>query len=130
MKTVLFAILLLVSAAGCANASEPRDQVWNSVRGEILARNHSGQITPVEAQIQLKRKYWEIYGGDPYMAGYFAYAVSLLTSAQRGYIDLQEARALVEAKEAEAFARASEDRRQAELHREVDNYLYTTSKSE
>jgi hypothetical protein len=107
--------------SGCANmVSEPRDQAWSTVRGEILARNHSGQITPLEAQLQLKRKYWEIYGGDAYMAGYFGYAVSLLTSAQRGDIELQEAQALVEAKEAEAFARASEDRRRLARLRELD----------
>lgn len=124
MRIVLFGVLMLVSVAGCAQTSTPRDRAWSAAREEILSRNHTGQLTPVQAQLELKRKYWEMFGGDEYMAGYFGYALSLLSSAQRGSIDPQEAQALVEAKEAEAFALASEARRRAERYRDIDNYRY------
>jgi hypothetical protein len=58
----------------------------------------------VEEQEKLRDRYWQLYGKDADSAGHFAFSISLMRSAEAGQFPIQEADALVAAREEQIFA--------------------------
>ena len=104
MKIVILACLALALGA-CANLNQTTpDQHFEAYRAEVKAQREAGTITAVGEQERLRDRYWQIYGRDEDSAGHFAYTISLMRSAEAGNFPMNEAQALVAAREAEIFA--------------------------
>ena len=111
MKKMLIAFAVLALAA-CAHIHQPsKDQRFEAYRAQLKAERTDGKITRVEEQEKLRDRYWEMYGKDAQSAGHFAFSVSLMRSAEEGLFPMQEAEALVEAREAEIYAMKMPSRR-------------------
>jgi hypothetical protein len=106
MKIRIGICVLAVALSACASAGDRRDAAWETSRTQIQVQREGGRLSAAQAYSRLKQQYREIYGSDEGMAGYFAYAASIMTSAERGDIDAREAQMLVEAKELEALQEA------------------------
>ena len=102
-KMTLLCLALMLSA--CAHMTRPTtDQKFESYRTEVRAERDMGKITAVEEQEKLRDRYWKLYGKDANSAGHFAFSISLMRSAQEGYFPMQEADALIAAREEQIFA--------------------------
>jgi hypothetical protein len=99
-------ILTAALSAACANAGDRRDTDWQQARARMEEEREAGRVQAAQAYRLLWQQYREIYGSDAGIAPYFAYAGSLMHSAELGDIDVQEARLLVAAKEQEALQQA------------------------
>jgi hypothetical protein len=114
MKAAIGGCLLSVLVSACAGAGDRRDAAWEAARAGAEAEQQAGRTDARQTYAALRQQYGEIYGSDAGAGHYFAYAGSLMASAQRGDIDMREARMLVAAKEQEALhhARALRIRRE------------------
>jgi len=111
VKTVLAALLLAILAA-CAHMNEPgKDRSFEGYRAQLKAERAAGQITGVEEQEKLRDRYWDMYGKDPQSAGHFAFSISLMHSAEEGRFPMQEAEAMIAAREAQIYAMKMASRR-------------------
>ena len=111
MKKMVIALAIL-ALAGCAHVNQPsKDQRFEAYRAQLKAERTAGKITRVEEQEKLRDRYWEMYGKDAQSAGHFAFSVSLMRSAEEGLFPMQEAEALVEAREAQTYAMKMVSRR-------------------
>ncbi|MBI3529521.1 MAG: hypothetical protein HY067_16335 [Betaproteobacteria bacterium] len=100
---MLLCLALMLPA--CAHLNRPTtDQQFESYRAEVRAERDTGRITAVEEQEKLRDRYWELYGKDANSAGHFAFSISLMHSAQVGNFPMQEAEALIAAREEQLFA--------------------------
>jgi hypothetical protein len=103
-------VLLAVSALACAIAGcaskGPQDPYadWEQYRQKVWHERLEGKIPPSEAQIELRDEYRRRFGLDPEAAGFYAFSISLLQSAERGYFPLDEADVMIRAKEAQMVA--------------------------
>ena len=104
MKKVML-LCLALGLVSCAqmNRATP-DQRFEAYRTEVRTQRESGAITAVQEQERLRDRYWQIHSRDADSAGHFAFAISLMESAQSGKFPMEEARALVSARESEVFA--------------------------
>ena len=102
-KTILACLALVLSACAHMNRATP-DQRFEAYRAEVKAEQQAGRITAVNEQEKLRDRYWQIYGKDADSAGHFAYAISLMRSAEAGDFPMKEAQVLVAAREQEIFA--------------------------
>ena len=121
MKFAAVTVALLAALPIQASAGDRRDEVWEASRSRSEADLAAGRMPAGEAYERLRQRYQEIYGSDAGMRPYFAYARSLMTSVERGDIDLQEARLLLGAKEQEALQHASVLRVQRERYSYPEN---------
>jgi hypothetical protein len=80
------------------------DAQWSAYRAEVMAEQQAGKLTASEAQRRLRDGWVNIYGDDPTMTGFYAYSETLLRSAEQGRIPLDEAQALIKAREKIAVA--------------------------
>jgi hypothetical protein len=104
LKTMIVACLILVLGA-CAHINHATpDQAFETFRAEVRMEREAGRISAVTEQEKLRDRFWQIYGKDADSAGHFAYAVSLMRSAEAGDFPMKEAQALVAARESEMFA--------------------------
>ncbi len=110
-------IILLCLALGVASCAQMRqatpDQRFEAYRTELKSEREAGTITAVKEQESLRDRYWEVYGRDADSAGHFAYAISLMRSAEAGTLPMEEARAMVSAHESEVVVRRAASRRVA-----------------
>jgi len=63
------------------------------------------QLTPLQAQLDLWSKYREMFGEDATMNGFYAYSVKLMSSVEAGKLSLEDAQALIDARENEISTR-------------------------
>jgi hypothetical protein len=102
-------IILLCLVLGVVSCAQMRqatpDQRFEVYRSELKSEREAGTITAVNEQEKLRDRYWEVYGRDADSAGHFAYAISLMRSAEAGALPMEEARALVSARESEIVLR-------------------------
>ena len=107
-------IILLCLALGVTSCAQMRqstpDQRYEAYRAELGAQRASGAITAVKEQENLRDRYWEVFGKDADSAGHFAYAISLMGSAEAGALPIEEARAMVSARESEVVVRRAASR--------------------
>ena|SRR5258705_6371124 len=104
MKRIMLLCLVLTLAA-CAHMNQATpDHLFESYRAEVHAEREAGALNAVEEQEKLRDRYWQIYGKDAESAGHFAFAISLMRSAQAGDFPMKEAQALVAAREQEMLA--------------------------
>jgi hypothetical protein len=102
-KIMLLGLALMLTA--CAHMNRPTtDQQFESYRAEVRTERELGKMTAVEEQEKLRDRYWELYGKDANSAGHFAFSISLMRSAQAGHFPMQEAEALIAAREEQIFA--------------------------
>jgi hypothetical protein len=102
-KMILLCLALMLSA--CAHVTQPTtDQKFESYRMEVRAERDVGKITAVEEQEKLRDRFWALYGKDANSVGHFAFSISLMRSAQAGHFPMQEADALIAAREEQIFA--------------------------
>lgn len=84
MKRILpLCLVLMLAACAHVNRATP-DQQFEAYRKEVKAERDAGTITAVVEQEKLRDRYWQIYGKDPESAGYFAFSITLMRSAQAG----------------------------------------------
>ncbi|HVY08366.1 MAG TPA: hypothetical protein VHB46_20495 [Burkholderiales bacterium] len=108
MKTSLRLAVLLafVSLSACAGGPQrSTNAAFEKFQSDIIAQRDAGKITPVQAQVDLWSKYRELFGEDPNMNGFYAYSVKLMSSVEQGKMPLNEAQALIDAREQEISAR-------------------------
>jgi hypothetical protein len=104
VKKMLTALLVL-ALTGCAHMNQPtKDQRFEAYRAQLKAERAAGQINAVTEQEKLRDRYWEMYGKDPQSAGHFAFSISLMRSAEEGLFPMQEAEAMIAAREAQTYA--------------------------
>jgi len=102
-KATFIGLALMLTACAHTHQATP-DQRFEAYRAEVKAEREAGTIDAVVEQEKLRDRYWQIYGKDADSAGHFAYAISLMRSAQAGDLSMKEAQALVTARENEIFA--------------------------
>ncbi|MEO8004188.1 MAG: hypothetical protein ABI771_04745 [Betaproteobacteria bacterium] len=111
-KVILLCLMLgLVSCAQMTRATP--DQQFEAYRTEVKSERQSGTITAVKEQEKLRDRYWEVFGKDPDSAGHFAFAISLMRSVEAGAFPMDEALAMVSARESEVFVRRAASRQVA-----------------
>ena len=110
-------IILLCLALGVVSCAQMRqatpDQRYEAYRAELKSERESGTITAVQEQEKLRDSYWEVYGQDADSAGHFAYAISLMKSAEAGSLPMEDARAMVSAHESQLAIRRAASRQVA-----------------
>jgi hypothetical protein len=108
-------IILLCLALGVASCAQMRqatpDQRFEAYRAEVKSEREAGTITAVKEQENLRDRYWEVFGKDADSAGHFAYAISLMSSAEAGSLPMEEARAMVSAHESQLVIRRAASQR-------------------
>jgi hypothetical protein len=118
---VWFGVCVIVSGLSACASADPRDASWTAARGQAEAQRAAGDMSAADAYSRLRQRYREIYGSDEGMEGYFAYAASLHSSAERGDIDAGEAQMLTSAKELEALQHAFVLRQRREAYTYPEN---------
>jgi len=104
MKKMLFGFAVL-ALSGCAHVNQPsKDQRFVAYRDELKAERIDGRITGVQEQEKLRDRYWQTYGKDSESAWHFAFSMSLMRSAEAGRFPMQEAEALVDARQEQLLA--------------------------
>ena len=104
MKKML-TVLLVLAMTGCAHMNQPtKDQRFEAYRAQLKAERAAGQINAVTEQEKLRDRYWDMYGKDPQSEGHFAFSISLMRSAEEGLFPMQEAEAMIAAREAQTYA--------------------------
>jgi hypothetical protein len=121
MKVRVAACVLAAALSACASAGDQRDAAWQAVRDRMEQDREAGRVPAAQAYRLLRQEYRDIYGSDAGIGPYFAYAGSIMTSAELGHIDLQEARLLIGAKEQEALHQAYALRAQRERYAYPEN---------
>ena len=121
MRRILMVILvsMLVACAQVPVAS--LDQEFESYLSEVKAQREKGEIGAVEAQERLRDRYWALFGRDAETVGHFAFSVALMRSAEAGEFPMNEAEALVAAREAADFAMKMESRQVASSYEYPEN---------
>jgi hypothetical protein len=113
MKIIVL-LCIALSVASCAQMRQATpDQLFETYRAELKSEREVGTITSVQEQEKLRDVYWEVYGRDADSAGHFAYAISLMKSAEAGALPMEEARAMVSARENEVVVRRAASRQVA-----------------
>jgi hypothetical protein len=102
-KVMLLCLAFMLTACAHLNQATP-DKRFETYRAEVKAEREAGSITAVDEQEKLRGRYWQIYGKDADSAGHFAFAISLMRSAEAGDFPMGEAQALIAAREQEIFA--------------------------
>ena len=100
---VMLSFVLLSACAGMHQA--PTSASWDKLHSEIIAQRDAGKLTPLQAQLDLWSKYREMFGEDATMNGFFAYSVKLMSSVEAGKLSLEDAQALIDARENEISTR-------------------------
>ncbi len=111
-KFIMLCIALSVVSCAQMRQATP-DQRFEAYRAELKSERESGTITAVKEQENLRDRYWEVYGRDADSAGHFAYAISLMKSAEAGALPMEEARGMVSARENEVVVRRAASRQVA-----------------
>jgi uncharacterized protein YceK len=102
----LLALIILAVLAGCASMHQSSTSAsWERFHSEIIAQRDAGKLTPLQAQLDLWSKYRELFGEDPTMNGFYAYSVKLMSSVEAGKMSLEDAQALIDARESEISTR-------------------------
>ena len=102
----LSAILSLMLLSACASMQQaPTSASWDKLHSEIIAQRDAGKLTPLQAQLDLWSKYREMFGEDATMNGFYAYSVKLMSSVEAGKLSLEDAQALIDARENEISTR-------------------------
>ncbi|HEX4985839.1 MAG TPA: hypothetical protein VFV71_07170 [Burkholderiales bacterium] len=112
----LLALVVFAVMSGCASMSQSSaNATWDKFHSETMAQRDAGKLTPLQAQLDLWSKYRELFGEDATMNGFYAYSVKLMSSVEAGKIPLDEAQAMIDAREREINARkiAEAERRKA-----------------
>lgn len=104
-------IACLVVLAACVQAPVTPDKQYESFRSDLKAQREQGEIGAVEEQVLLRERFWQLFGRDPESVGHFAFSISIMRSAVGGAIPMQEAEALVQAREDALIATRMEWRR-------------------
>ena len=105
LGVLLFAAVAVLAAGGCASVvtQDPYPE-WESFREHLLRDQAEAKLKPSEVQEQLRDEYRRQFGLDPEAAGFYAFSISLLQSAERGAFPLGEAEVMIRAKEAQMVA--------------------------
>lgn len=102
----ILVVLSFVLQSACASMHQaPTSASWDKLHSEIIAERDAGKLTPLQAQLDLWSKYREMFGEDPTMNGFFAYSVKLMSSVEAGKLSLEDAQALIDARENEISTR-------------------------
>jgi hypothetical protein len=111
-KMILLCLAFTLTA--CAHLNRPTpDQEYEVYSTEVRALRDADNITVVEEQERLRDRYWQLYGKDAESDGHFAFSIALMRSAQAGNFPMNEAEALIAARESEIFARKAASRESA-----------------
>lgn len=103
-------LTLAISVGACASVASDTPQArWTKFHDEIIAQRSAGKLTPVQAQVDLWTRHRELFGDDPASNGFYAYSVKLMSAVEEGKLPLDEAQALVDAREREVVARRVAD---------------------
>ena len=70
-----------------------------------MAQRNEGKLTALQAQLDLWSKYREMYGEDSVMNGFYVYSVKIMTAVDAGKMSLDDAQALVDARQHEIATR-------------------------
>ena len=104
MKRIMI-VCGLAALSACASMSRPTPvQEFEAYRAELKSEREKGEVTAVQEQEQLRDRYWKLFGRDAESAGHFAFCTALMRSAQAGDFPMNEAEALVDAREKELMA--------------------------
>jgi uncharacterized protein YceK len=102
----LLALMIFAVLSGCASMHQASTSTsWEKFQSETIAQRDAGKLTPVQAQLDLWSKYRELFGEDATMNGFFAYSVKLMTSVEAGKLSLEDAQALIDARQSEISTR-------------------------
>ena len=102
----VLAMLSFVLLSACAGMYQtPPNASFEKFRSGIIAQRNDGKISPLQAQLDLWSKYREMFGEDATMNGFYAYSVKLMSAVETGKLSLDEAQALIDAREHEISAR-------------------------
>ena len=119
MKKILVMLCLMFAVTACATAPQlTTDQKFEAYRNQLRGERTAGKITPVEEQEKLRDYFWNEYGKDAENSGHFAFSISLMRSVQAGRFPLDDADALIAAKQDGILAEREISRR----HREFCTY--------
>lgn len=104
-----FRILVMLSfvlLSACASMHQaPTSASWDKFHSETITLRDAGKLTPLQAQLDLWSKYREMFGEDATMNGFYAYSVKLMSSVEAGKLSLEDAQALIDARENEISTR-------------------------
>jgi hypothetical protein len=99
------ALMIFVVLSGCASMHRTSTSAsWEKFQSETIAQRDAGKLSPLQAQLDLWSKYRELFGEDSTMNGFYAYSVKLMSAAEAGKIPMDEAQALIDAREHEISA--------------------------
>jgi hypothetical protein len=102
----VLAMLFFVLLSACASMHQaPTSTSWDKFHSEIIAQRNEGALSPLQAQLDLWSKYREMFGEDATMNGFYAYSVKLMSSVEAGKLSLEDAQALIDARESEISTR-------------------------
>jgi len=102
----VLAMLSFVLLSACASLHQaPTSASWDKFHSEIIAQRNEGTLSPLQAQLDLWSKYREMFGEDATMNGFYAYSVKLMSSVEAGKLSLEDAQALIDARESEISTR-------------------------
>ena len=102
----ILVVLSFVLLSACASMDQRSTRAsWNKLHSEIIAQRDAGKLTPLQAQLDLWSKYREMFGEDATMNGFYAYSVKLMSSVEAGKLSLEDAQALIDARENEISTR-------------------------
>ena len=114
---MLVALMFLVLLSGCASMRQSSTSAaWERYHSEIIAQRDAGKLTPLQAQLDLWSKYREMFGEDATMNGFYAYSVKLMSSVETGKLSLEEAQALIDARESEISTRKLADMKRDRMY--------------
>ena len=104
-------LCLGLTLGACAHVNRPApDKQFEAYRAQVRAEREAGALSAVEEQERLRDYFWQLYGKDAESAGHFAFAISLMRSAQAGDFPMNEALALVAAREKQIMTLKMVDR--------------------
>lgn len=102
----LLALMFLAVLSGCASMQQSSTSAsWYKFHSEIIAQRDAGRLTSLQAQLDLWSEYREMFGEDATMNGFYAYSVKLMSSVEAGKLSLEDAQALIDARESEISTR-------------------------
>lgn len=104
----IVAVAVSVFLSACSGLHQERTNTsFRTFQTELIAQRDAGNISPLQAQLDLWSKYREIFGEDATMNGFYSFSVKLMSAVEAGKIPLEEAQMLIDERENEISSRKS-----------------------
>lgn len=105
LNALLATCMSAFAASGCACKCPQESQAeWEQYQQKVQQERQAGHISPSLAQTELRDEYRKRFGMNPEAAGFYAFSISLLRSAEHGDFPLDEAEVLIRAREVQMVA--------------------------